>query len=86
MPTIEVTYKKKRAATQIKKIASDRSASIFDSDKSVKIPRKKKARTVILRSNKTSQKKGHNHHGTQHYYVLCKKAGIPEINYMSHNA
>ena len=54
----------KRAATQIKKISSARSAYLSDSDKSVRIPRKKKERAVILISNKGPQKKAHKHHGT----------------------
>ena len=49
--TIEVKEKKKRAETQTKKIASDRSASLSDRYKSVRIMRKKKARTGVLHSN-----------------------------------
>ena len=37
--TIEVEDKRKRAATQIKKIASARSASLSDSDESARIPK-----------------------------------------------
>ena len=36
---IEVEDKRKRAATQIKNIASDRSASLSDSDDSARIPK-----------------------------------------------
>ena len=47
MPTIEVKDNKKKAATQIKKIATSREASIYDSNKSVRVLRKKKARTGV---------------------------------------
>ena len=62
LSTIEVKYERKRPATQIKKINSDRSASLSDSDESVKIPRKKKANTGVLLSNK-SPKMAHRHRG-----------------------
>ena len=52
---IEVKDERKMAAAQIKKIASDRAASIYESDESVWIPRKKKARTAVLRSNRTQK-------------------------------
>ena len=48
LSTIEVKDENKWAATQIKKIASDRAASLSNSDNSVIIPRKKKATTGIL--------------------------------------
>ena len=67
LSTIKVKYERKRAATQIKKIASAISESLSDSAGSVRILRKKKARTGILRSNKGPQKKVHKHHGTQRY-------------------
>ena len=63
---IEVKYERKREASQIKKIASARAASISDRDKSVRIPGKKKASTGVLSSNKP-QKKSHKHHGTHIY-------------------
>ena len=63
LSTIEIEDENKSAASHIKKIASARSASIYDSNYSIKIPRKRKARTGLLRSNKT-QKKAHNHQDT----------------------
>ena len=42
---------------------------------------KKKASTGILRSNKL-QKKLHKHHVIQSHCMLCKKAGMPERNYI----
>ena len=71
------------AATQIKRIASDRAASLSDSNDSSRITSKKKARTGILRSNKGPHKKVHKHHGTQSYLVLCKMAWMPERKYTS---
>ena len=66
---IEVKDERKGAATQIKKIASTREASFSDSDKSVRTPRKNKAGTGVLRSNKPP-KKVHNHHVIHHYCVI----------------
>ena len=85
LSTIEVKYKRKRATTQIKNIASDRAASLFDSDESVRIQRNKKSRTGILRSNKGPQKKANKHHDTQSYCMLYKKAGMPELMYVLHS-
>ena len=70
---------------QIKKITSARADFLSDSYKSVRIPRNKKAKTGILRSNKYP-KKAHRHHDIHHYCVLCKKAGIPKRKYTSHSA
>ena len=52
MFTIEFKDKRKRAAAQIKIIASARAYYLSDSDESVRIPRKNKERTSVLRSNK----------------------------------
>ena len=51
---IEVKDNRKRGKTHIKKIASDKSAYISDSDGSIRIPRKKNAilGADVLRSNK----------------------------------
>ena len=68
---IKVKEKRKRSVTQIKKIASARSATLSESDKSVSITSKKKARTGILRSKKGPQKNAHKHHDTHRYCVLC---------------
>ena len=74
------------AATQIKIIASARAASLSDSDGSVRIPRKKKARTGVLCSNKEPNISAPNHNVTQNYVVLLKKAGIYERKYMSNSS
>ena len=73
LSTIDVKDKRKRAANQIKKIASARAASISDSDDSVRITIKNKSRTGILSSNKGPQKKVHKHHGTQRHCVLARR-------------
>ena len=65
--TIQVKYNRKGAETQIKKIAYARAASLYDSNGSVSILRKKKARTGVLRSNKGPCKKSPMHNGTQRY-------------------
>ena len=50
LSTIEVKDLMKISVLQIKKIASDRAASLSDSNRSARIPRKKKAKTGVLRS------------------------------------
>ena len=85
LSTIEVKDERKRAAVQIKNIASARESSLSDSDKSARNPRKKKASTGVLRS-KTPHKKAHKHHGIQQYCVICKKVGMPERKFMPHSA
>ena len=85
LSTIEVKDERKIAAVQIKNIASDKAASLSGRNESVRILRKKKFNTGILHSNK-SPKKAPWHHGVQRYYVLCKKAVIPERKYMSHSS
>ena len=44
-------------ATHIKKIASARAASLYDSNEPLNTPRKKKAKTSVMRSNKGSHKR-----------------------------
>ena len=83
---IEVKYERRRAATQIKKIASAMSASLYDSDKSTRNIGRNKASTGIRISNNAPQKKAYKHHGSQKYCVLYKKEGITDHNYMSHIA
>ena len=75
----------KRAALQIKKIASSRSASISDSEKYLRIQRKKRANTGVLLSNKTPKRVHRRHYGTHCYCVLCNKAGMTEHKYTSHS-
>ena len=81
---IEVKDDRKRAATQIKKIASSRVASLSDRNRSVNILSKNKARLgdSVLCSNKGPNSKAPKHHGIQRHCVICKKAGMPEKNYM----
>ena len=69
----------------INKISSAGAASLYDSNNYVRIPKKKKAKTGVLRSNKPP-KKTHRHHGIQFYCVICKKAGMTDINYTSHSS
>ena len=71
MSTIEVTDERKIAAVHINKIASARTASLSDSNESVRIPMKKKARAGVLHCN-TSPGRSHNrHHGLQRYCMFC---------------
>ena len=70
LSTIEVKYERKIAAVHIKKIASTRSASISDIDKSVRITRRKKANIGVLRSNKSPKMAHDRHHGVHSYCVI----------------
>ena len=83
---IEVKDERKRAAVHIKKIASERAASISNSAKSVNIPKRKKDKTGVLSSNKSIRRANDRHHGAQRYCVLCKKVGMPERKYASHSS
>ena len=56
LSTIEVKDERKWAEVKTKKIASARAAYLSDSDKSVRIPRKKKAKTGVLCSNQCPKK------------------------------
>ena len=84
----DVKDDRKMELTHINKIASSRAASLSDSNGSIRIPRKKKARigAGVLRSNKRPNNKVPKNHGTQCHYVLFKKAGILEKKYMLHSA
>ena len=77
LSTTEVKYERKRSAVHIMNISSARSAYISNSDKSVRIPRKKKARTGVLRSKKSPTREHDRHHGVQSYCVIYKKEGMP---------
>ena len=83
MSKIKAKDNSKRAATQINNIASSRAASHYNSNVSVRVPHKNKARTGVLR-NKPG-KKVPKHQGIQHQCVLCKQAGMPERKYMLHS-
>ena len=81
LSTIKVKDERKRAAVQINNIAFARAASISDSNKSVRIMRKKKAKTGVLRSKKYPKKAHSMHHGIQRYCVIFNKAGMPDRKY-----
>ena len=86
LSTIKVKYERKTAAVQINKIASVREASLYDTVEYMRIPRNKKSKTGVLRSN-TSPKMVHSrHHGIQRYFVLCKNSGMPNCKYTLHSA
>ena len=82
---IKVKDERKRASGNIKKIAAARVASLSESNKPVRIPRRKKAKTGVSNPHKTPRRAHDRHHVTQRYYILCKKAGMTERRYMSHS-
>ena len=86
MSTIKVKDNRKRAATQINRIATSKAAYYSDSDESIRVPRKKKANTGVINNHKQEGKKTPKYHSTQRYCVLCKKAGMPEQKHMSHSS
>ena len=79
---IQVKDYRKRSSTQIKNIASDRAASLSESEGSVSIPSNKKVRTGVLRYNKGPNRKASKHNGTQRYCVIFEKAVMPEQKYI----
>ena len=81
LSTINVRDNRKRAATQIKNIATSRSASHSDSDESIRVPHKKKASTGVFRKQQGGDPK---QHGVQRHCVLYNKALMPEKKYMPH--
>ena len=83
LSTTKVINNRKRSAIQIKKFASSNSSALFESNKYVRIPRKNKASTGVR--FKQQEKKTPKQHSAYHYCIICKKAGMPEQNYMSHN-
>ena len=70
MSTIEVKYERKREACQIKKISSTRAASLSNSDESVRIPRRKKAKTGVSNYHNIPRRAHDRHHVTHRYCVL----------------
>ena len=70
LSTIKVKYESKRAAVHIKKISSSRSASLSDSDKSVRIPRRKKVKNGVSDSYKSPRRAHDRHNGAHSYCVL----------------
>ena len=81
---IEVKDERKRPSGHIKNSASSREASLSDSDKSVRVQRRKKAKTSVSNYHKSPRRSHDRHHGAQRYCVLFSKSGIPEHKYMSH--
>ena len=80
LSTVKVKDNRKREGTQIKKIATSRTASHSDSNESVRVTRNNKARTCV-----GLKQQGENipkHHCAQRYCIICKKAGINEQKYM----
>ena len=71
---------------QIKKIASSRAASLSDSDKSLRIPRKKRDEAGVLSSKKSPKRAHSRNHCIQRYCVIYKKSVMPERKYTSHSA
>ena len=85
LSTIKVKDESNRAAVHIKNISYERSASLSNSDESVRIPRRKKAKTGILNSHKSPRRTHNRHHGSQRYCVLYKKSEMPERKYALHS-
>ena len=70
----------------INKIDSDREASLSDSDKYVRITRRKNAKTGILRSTKSQRRALDRNQSLQRCFVIYKKAVMPERKYTLHSA
>ena len=49
-----------------------------DSDASARVPYDNKSSTGVLLDRKNQGKNIPNHHGDQHYCVMCKNSGMPE--------
>ena len=81
LSTIEGKYERKRAAVNLKKIASARAASLLDRDESVIIQRRKKDNTGVLIYNKSPRSAHDRYHGVKRYCVIYKKTGITECKY-----
>ena len=65
---MEDKYNRKITEAQIKRLAASKAAPVSsDSDASIRVPRKKKARTGVLPDCKNNGKKIPNHSGDQHY-------------------
>ena len=82
LSTAKVKDEIKRAEDNIKKIASSRAASLSNSYKSVRVPRRKKAKTGVLNSHKSPWSAHDRHHRAQCYCVLYKKSVMPDRKYM----
>ena len=79
MPEEWCKENRKRYASQIKKLVASKVAQVnADSDVSVRVTRKNKARTGVLTARKKQGKNSPKDHGSQSYYLLCKEVGIHE--------
>ena len=75
LSTMEVKDNRKMAAAHIKSLSPSKESHInYDIGNSVKMPRRKKARTGVLPIHKQHGKKTPKHHGSQRYYLIWKKA------------
>ena len=78
LSTIEVKYNRKRYATQIKRLATSKTASCYDRNISIRVPHKKRVRKRYLPNLKRQGGKTPNNHGAQSCCILCKKSVMPE--------
>ena len=84
---MEFKYIRKRAAAQIKKLATSKAALVnSDRNMSVKVPHKEKASICVLLVRKQQFKKTHKNYGSQSYCVLWKKSLMPERNWKLHSS
>ena len=68
----------------MKRLSTSKAAPVnSDSNKSARVPCKKRVSTGILTNSKQQEKNTPKHPGPQCYCMLYKKAGMPEIKYMS---
>ena len=74
--TIEGKDNRKNTATQIKKIETLIAASLSDSNKSIRVTRRKKASNDV--QLKQQGEKMTKHHDAHRYCILFKKARRPE--------
>ena len=87
LSTMEKKDNRKRAATQIKRVAASKAAPAnYDSNAYKRFPLKKKARTVVILDQKNQVKNSSKNIGSQIYCVLYKKDRIIEHNWKSHSS
>ena len=70
LSTIKVKDESKRAVVHIKKISYDSTVSLSNSNKSLRIPRRKKDKTGVSNSHKSPRRENNRHHGAHRYCVL----------------
>ena len=84
---MEIKGNSKRAADKINNIAAFKETQDnSESDASARVPHKKKARTGVLPIRNQQNKNAPKHIYAQCYYVLFKKAGMPDRKYKSHSS